>query len=83
VRDHDDITIVTINYRTKIFGQPNAPQLVTSTQAQNFGLLNTDAAVNWVHSDIGWRSKKNHDLGKTREASLLMLTHTCTHPTQL
>jgi carboxylesterase type B len=52
VHDHDDITIVTINYRTNIFGQPNAPQLVSSTQTQNFGLLDIDAAINWVHSNI-------------------------------
>ncbi|KAF9448258.1 alpha/beta-hydrolase [Macrolepiota fuliginosa MF-IS2] len=52
VRDHDDITIVTINYRTNIFGQPNAPQLVSSTQTQNFGLLDIEAAIRWVHSNI-------------------------------
>lgn len=53
VRDHEDITIVTINYRTNIFGQPNAPQLVSSTRSQNFGLLDIEAAIRWVHSNIG------------------------------
>lgn len=52
VRDHDDITIVTINYRTNIFGQPNAPQLASTSQTQNFGLLDIEAAIRWVHDNI-------------------------------
>ncbi|XP_006461398.1 hypothetical protein AGABI2DRAFT_178570 [Agaricus bisporus var. bisporus H97] len=52
VRDHDDVTLVTLNYRLNVFGQPNAPQLANSTTAQNFGLLDVDAAVQWVHDNI-------------------------------
>ncbi|KAF5322551.1 hypothetical protein D9619_001575 [Psilocybe cf. subviscida] len=52
VRDNDDITIVTFNYRLNIFGQPNAPQLVSSNRSQNFGLLDLDAVVQWVHDNI-------------------------------
>lgn len=52
VRDNDDITIVSFNYRLNIFGQPNAPQLASTTQSQNFGLLDVDAAVQWVHDNI-------------------------------
>ncbi|KAF9562982.1 carboxylesterase [Agrocybe pediades] len=52
VRDNDDITIVSFNYRLNIFGQPNAPQLVSKTASQNFGLLDLDAAVTWVHDNI-------------------------------
>jgi carboxylesterase type B len=52
VRDNDDVTIITFNYRLNIFGQPNAPQLANSTDSQNFGLLDIDAAVNWVHDNI-------------------------------
>ncbi|KAF9012652.1 carboxylesterase, partial [Cyathus striatus] len=52
VRDQDDIILVTFNYRLNIFGQPNAPQLVSKTQSQNFGLLDLDAAVAWVHANI-------------------------------
>ena len=45
--------MVTFNYRLNIFGQPNAPQLVnSSTGSQNFGLLDIDAAVDWVHDNI-------------------------------
>ena len=52
VRDHDDITLVTINYRLNIFGQPNAPQLFGSRTSQNFGLLDQKAAIQWVHANI-------------------------------
>lgn len=50
VRDNDDITLVTMNYRLNIFGQPNAPQLGENNT--NFGLLDTDAAIQWVHANI-------------------------------
>lgn len=43
---------MTFNYRTNIFGQPNAPQLVSSSRSQNFGLLDLDAVVQWVHDNI-------------------------------
>jgi carboxylesterase type B len=52
VRDNDDVTLVTFNYRLNIFGQPNAPQLLNSTTAQNFGLSDIDSAVQWVHDNI-------------------------------
>ncbi|GLB45054.1 putative type-B carboxylesterase lipase family protein [Lyophyllum shimeji] len=52
VQNHDDILVVTFNYRTNLLGQPNAPQLVNSTQSQNFGLLDTDAAIQWVYDNI-------------------------------
>lgn len=52
MRDHDDVTIVTFNYRLNVFGQPHAPQLANSTTGVNFGLLDIDAAVQWVHDNI-------------------------------
>ncbi|KAF8058782.1 carboxylesterase [Lyophyllum atratum] len=52
VRDNDDILVVTFNYRLNIFGFPNAPQLANKTQSQNFGLLDLDAVVQWVHDNI-------------------------------
>ncbi|KAG6920124.1 hypothetical protein DXG01_004890 [Tephrocybe rancida] len=53
VRDNDDILVVTFNYRLNIFGFPNAPQLLSDkTKPQNFGLLDLDAAVQWVHDNI-------------------------------
>ncbi|KAF9562983.1 carboxylesterase [Agrocybe pediades] len=52
VRDNDDITVVSFNYRLNIFGQPNAPQLISKSASQNFGLLDVDAAVTWIHDNI-------------------------------
>ena len=53
VRNHEDVLIVSFNYRTNIFGQPGAPQLATNTtQTQNFGLLDVNAAVQWVYKNI-------------------------------
>lgn len=52
VRDNDDITVVTFNYRLNIFGEPGTPQLISKTQSQNFGLLDIDTAVQWVHDNI-------------------------------
>ena len=49
---HDDVIVVTFNYRMNIFGQPNAPQFNTPGQAQNFGLLDIAAAIEWVHANI-------------------------------
>lgn len=43
---------MTFNYRLNIFGQPNAPQLSNATTSQNFGLLDIDAAIQWVHDNI-------------------------------
>ena len=53
VRNHDDVLVVSFNYRTNIFGQPGAPQLAANTtQTQNFGLLDVNAAVQWVYKNI-------------------------------
>ncbi|KAJ2931541.1 hypothetical protein H1R20_g5576, partial [Candolleomyces eurysporus] len=52
VRDNDDLIIVTFNYRINMFGQPNAPQLVSTTSSQNFGLLDIKAAIDWVKNNI-------------------------------
>ena len=51
VRDNDDITLVTFNYRLNIFGQPNAPQL-SAQKNVNFGLLDVEVAIQWVHANI-------------------------------
>jgi carboxylesterase type B len=53
------VLVISFNYRTNIFGQPGAPQLSgsttnlnTMTETQNFGLLDVNAAVEWVHDNI-------------------------------
>jgi carboxylesterase type B len=52
VQNFDDITVVSLNYRMNIFGQPNSPQLGSQSTSQNFGLLDLDAAVQWVYDNI-------------------------------
>jgi len=52
VANNDDVTLVSINYRTNIFGFPGAPQLSSSTQSQNFGALDVGAAIQWVQDNI-------------------------------
>lgn len=52
VQDNEDIVLVSFNYRLNIFGQPNAPQLSKPNQSQNFGLLDLEAAVKWVHDNV-------------------------------
>jgi len=50
VKDNDDITVVTINYRVNIFSAPNNPQ--TTSGVGNFGLTDLDAAISWVFENI-------------------------------
>ncbi|EJT98750.1 alpha/beta-hydrolase [Dacryopinax primogenitus] len=47
VRDWNDITIVSINYRTNVLGFPNAPG------TWNVGLLDIEYAIQWVYKNIG------------------------------
>ncbi|KAE8422706.1 Alpha/Beta hydrolase protein [Aspergillus pseudocaelatus] len=51
VEEHQDIIVVTFNYRVSIFGYPNAPGLEPGQQ--NVGLLDQRLAVEWVHRNIG------------------------------
>ena len=53
VRDNIDVVFVSLNYRLGIFGFPNAPYLFSETKSQNFGLLDIEAAIQWVHDNIG------------------------------
>ncbi|PIG83107.1 carboxylesterase family protein, partial [Aspergillus arachidicola] len=50
VEDHQDIVVVTFNYRVSVFGYPNAPGLEHGQQ--NVGLLDQRLAVEWVHRNI-------------------------------
>ena len=52
VRDNTDVVFVSFNYRLGIFGFPNAPYLFSKTKSQNFGLLDIEAAIQWVHDNI-------------------------------
>ncbi|CAI7659693.1 unnamed protein product [Penicillium glandicola] len=55
VHNHNDIIVVTINYRLNVFGFPNAPGIDLSKQ--NLGLLDqvdleSRLAIEWVHNNI-------------------------------
>lgn len=45
--DSEDVVVVSMNYRTNIFGFPQAPNT-----RQNLGLLDQRMAVQWVHDNI-------------------------------
>ncbi|KZO94177.1 carboxylesterase [Calocera viscosa TUFC12733] len=47
VENNDDLVLVSFNYRSNIFGFPNAPQ-----QLVNVGLLDLEAAIQWVYTNI-------------------------------
>ncbi|KAF4975989.1 hypothetical protein FZEAL_7296 [Fusarium zealandicum] len=46
--DAEDIVVVTVNYRTNVFGFPGAPG-----ETQNLGLRDQRAAVEWIRDNIG------------------------------
>jgi len=52
IANNDDVLLVTINYRTNIFGFPGAPQLSGRPLSQNFGALDVDTAIQWVYKNI-------------------------------
>ncbi|KAH6910378.1 carboxylesterase [Coprinopsis sp. MPI-PUGE-AT-0042] len=52
VKEHDDITVVTFNYRTNVFSHPSAPQLLAKGGPQNFALLDVFEAIDWVYANI-------------------------------
>ncbi|KAF8521224.1 carboxylesterase [Hysterangium stoloniferum] len=83
VRDNDDVLLVTMNYRTNIFGAPNAPQLVDPNISQNFGMLDVDLAIQWVHNNIGeFGGDPNRIVLFGQSAgSAIIDAYTYTHPT--
>ncbi|KAH8084353.1 carboxylesterase [Cristinia sonorae] len=46
------IVFVSYNYRLSLFGYPHAAEIAEAGETQNFGLLDTRAAVEWVHENI-------------------------------
>lgn len=46
------IVFVSYNYRLSLFGYPHAAEIAEAGETQNFGLLDTRAAVEWVHTNI-------------------------------
>ena len=51
VRDQEDLTLVSINYRTNVFGFPLGTNTL-SPYALNLGLLDQRMAVEWIYNNI-------------------------------
>ena len=51
VENNDDLTIVTLNYRTNIFGFPTGTSAVSPYQVNN-GLADQRMAIEWVYNNI-------------------------------
>ncbi|KAJ4287825.1 hypothetical protein N0V90_012529 [Kalmusia sp. IMI 367209] len=47
----EEVVVVSINYRTNVFGFPIAPDITNLTE-RNLGLLDQRAALNWVQNNI-------------------------------
>ena len=46
------IVFASYNYRLSLFGYPHAAEIAEAGETQNFGLLDTRAAVEWVRDNI-------------------------------
>ncbi|CAL1699648.1 unnamed protein product [Somion occarium] len=46
------IVFVSYNYRLSLFGYPHAAEIAEAGETQNFGLLDTRAAVEWVRDNV-------------------------------
>ncbi|KAG6855501.1 hypothetical protein H0H87_001959, partial [Tephrocybe sp. NHM501043] len=46
------IVFASYNYRLSLFGFPHAAELAEKGQTQNLGLLDTRAAVEWLHANV-------------------------------
>lgn len=46
----DDVVLVTLNYRSNMFGAPHSPEL--SGTSANFGILDVFAGIAWVQKNI-------------------------------
>jgi carboxylesterase type B len=47
-----DLVFVSYNYRLSLWGYPHSSEIAATGQTQNLGLLDTRAAVEWVHKNI-------------------------------
>jgi carboxylesterase type B len=47
------IVFASYNYRLSLFGFPHASEITQAGQTQNFGLLDTRAAVEWLRDNVG------------------------------
>lgn len=46
------VIYVNFNARESLFASPYSSELVSNSTSQNFGILDVDAAMEWVHTNI-------------------------------
>lgn len=47
-----DAVYVNFNYREGLFASPYSSELVNATASQNFGILDVEAAMEWIYTNI-------------------------------
>ena len=47
-----DAIYVNFNYRESVFASPYSSELVDGSNSQNFGILDVEAAMEWIHANI-------------------------------
>jgi hypothetical protein len=50
------VVYVSFNTRESIFAYPNSAELESQTESQNFGILDVDKALDWIHENIAGTS---------------------------
>lgn len=50
--DFKGIVFASYNYRLSLFGYPHAAEIAEAGETQNFGLLDTRAAVEWLRDNV-------------------------------
>ena len=50
--DLQGIVFASYNYRLSLWGFPHSSELSKTKKTQNFGLLDTRAAVEWLHANV-------------------------------
>lgn len=49
---YQGIVFASYNYRLSLFGFPHSEELSRARETQNLGLLDTRAAVEWLHENV-------------------------------
>lgn len=46
------VVFVSFNTRESVFAYPNSAELQSASDSQNFGILDVDKALEWIHDNI-------------------------------
>lgn len=47
-----DAIYVNFNHRESVFASPYSSELMSESTSQNFGILDVEAAMEWIHTNI-------------------------------